>query len=326
MASKVDQFIPEFWSASILRAKENSLVFGALANRNYEGEIKAAGDRVYINQIGDININDYTKNSTSTLTRQFLSDGQTHLDIDQAKYFDFSVDKIDKVQPNINLVLEAAGRAAYELNNTADQFLAGLYGQCGIQRNSSNSPVNMTSTNIETEFLTVAENLMEANADENKLFAVVPPWVITKLGLAGITSLTDNVDMWKNGFRGMAYGFKIYKSNNVSKSSTAWAETRIICGVEGESFTYAEQLLEVESYRMTNEGFGDVVKGLNNSSMSEKLGNENPVNCWEVFKNELKKISSQAKWEHLEGSETRSRSPERTVKAHECRTSFGMKI
>ena len=262
MADKLQQFIPEWWAASILRAKENSLVFGALANTNYEGEIKKGGDRVRINQLGDITVNNYTRNSTSAMTVQNLSDAQTMLDINQQKYFSFSVDDLDAKQGNVAFVTEASRRAGYELNNVADQYLAGLYGQCGINQNSSNSPIDMTSTNVEDQFLSMLERLREANANTADLFAVIPPWVMTKVSLAGITSLTDNTAEWKNGFVGRAFGFNFFLSNNVSKSSTDWAETRIICGVNKESFTYAEQIISVEAYRQTDEGFGDVVKGL----------------------------------------------------------------
>jgi hypothetical protein len=262
MADRLDQFIPEWWAAEILRAKENTLVFGALANRNYEGIIKGGGDRVRINQIGEITINTYTRNSTSNLSIQFLDDGQTLLDIDQEKYFHFKVDDIDLVQGNPAVVQEASRRAGYKLNDTADSYLAGLYAQCGIQQNSSSSPVNMTSTNVEDEFLSVLELLREANADTANLFAAIPPWVQTKMVKAGITSLTDNTAEWKNGFVGRAFGFNIFMSNNVSKNSTSWDETRIICGVMNESFTYAEQIVNVETYRLTDQGFGDAVKGL----------------------------------------------------------------
>ncbi len=262
MSAKIDSFIPEIWAAQLLQTKEKSLVYGALANRLYEGEIKNHGDRVKISQVGDIAINTYTKNSTSALTLQFLSDAQLYLDIDQAKTFSFRVDDIDKAQIDIAFMQEAMRKAGYRLNDTADQFLAGKYTECVISRNSSSSPVDMTSTNVELEFLSVGQLMDEANASREGRFAVISPWVLTKLNLAGIKSLTDNTAVYQNGYLGRAYGFDFYISNNVSKDSTAYADCKIICGVKGETFTFAEQLLKIETYRQTDEGFGDVVKGL----------------------------------------------------------------
>lgn len=262
MSARIDSFIPEIWAAQLLITKEKSLVFASLANRNYEGEIKQHGARVKISQVGSIAVNTYTKNSTSALTIQFLSDAQVFLDIDQAKTFAFRVDDIDKAQIDIPFMQESMRKAGYQLNDYADQFLAGKYGDCNLARNSSSSPVDMTSTNVETEFMMMGQTMDEANAPREGRFAVVPPWVVTKIGLAGIKSLTDNTAVYQNGLLGRAFGFDFYLSNNVNKDSTAWADTKIICGIKGETFTFAEQLLNIESYRMTDEGFGDVVKGL----------------------------------------------------------------
>lgn len=262
MADKISQFIPELWAEELLRTKEKNLVYGALANRNYEGMITDQGSRVRISQVGDIAINSYTKNSTSSLTVQFLSDAQLYLDIDQAKTFAFRVDDIDKAQTNIRFMEESMRKAGYKLNDTADQYIAGLHTQVGITLGTSSSPVDITSTNVEIQLLTLGEYLNSANAPMDGRFLVVPPWFLTKLELCGIRTVTDNKAMFDNGYIVRAYGFDIYMSNNVQKDSTAWANSRIFAGIKGESFTFAEQLLKMETYRMTSEGFGDVVKGL----------------------------------------------------------------
>ena len=262
MAAKIDSFIPEIWAAELLITKEKALVYAARANRNYEGEIKKHGDRVKISQVGDVAINTYTKNSTSALTIQFLQDAQIFLDIDQAKTFGFRVDDIDKAQIDINFRQEAMRKAGYKLNDVADQYLAGKYADCAISRNSSSSPVSMTSSNVEVEFMMMGQLMDEANAPQSGRFAIIPPWVKTKISLAGIKSLSDNNDTYINGYIGKAFGFDFYVSNNVNKDSTAWADSKVICGIDGETFTFAEQLLNLETYRMTSEGFGDVVKGL----------------------------------------------------------------
>lgn len=262
MADKLDQFIPEWWAAEILSAKENSLVYTSLANRNYEGRIKKSGDRVRISQIGDITINDYTKNDFATgLTIEYLQEGQTWLDIDQAKSFSFYVEDMDVAQSAVSFVTEATGRAAYKLADTQDAYLAGLYAQCGINQNTNASPVDMTSTNIEEQFLAVLEALREANGGQ-QFYAVIPPWVETKLVHTKLLTDTNNSETFKNGFVGRAFGFDMYMSNNVSKNSTSWDKTRIICGVADESFTFAEQIVKVKNQELVTEGFGNLFKGL----------------------------------------------------------------
>ena len=82
----VNSFVPTIWSANILDPIDTTLVFGNLCNRDYEGEISAYGDTVKINEIGDISINSYTKNSTTALTLQELTDAQQLLQITRARY------------------------------------------------------------------------------------------------------------------------------------------------------------------------------------------------------------------------------------------------
>jgi len=258
MALYVDNFIPTIWSAALLKTKEKSMVYAGLANRNYEGTIRQGGDRVKISQLGAINVNTY---STAALTIQALNSAALYLDVDQMKYFAFRVDDVDAVQSIVDFMGEATRKASYKLADTADQFLAGKYTQSAITRNTSSSPVDMTSTNVENEFLGISESLNLNNAPSIGRFAVIPYWVNTKLVLAGERILTDNKPIFTNGYVGTAWGIDFYVSNNVAKDSTAFADCKIICGIKGESLTYAEQIVNVEKYRMTDEGFGDVIKG-----------------------------------------------------------------
>ena len=59
----VTSFIPKLWSARLLAHLDKAHVVANLVNRDYEGEIKAYGDTVKINQIGAITVSDYTKNT-----------------------------------------------------------------------------------------------------------------------------------------------------------------------------------------------------------------------------------------------------------------------
>ncbi len=74
-----------------------NLVFGAVCNRDYEGQIKQMGDTVKINMIGDITISNYSKD-TDLASPQALTDAQSQLTITQAKYFNFEIDDVDAAQ------------------------------------------------------------------------------------------------------------------------------------------------------------------------------------------------------------------------------------
>jgi hypothetical protein len=257
----LDNFIPSIWSANIHQALENNLVAVRTANRSYEGEIKNAGDRVKINMFSDPTIASYTKNST-TVTPENLTASQRELIVDQAKYFAFEVDDVDAAQANMDLVSEPLRRAGYLLADTADAYLLGLYAQAGMSQNTAGAPVDLVSTNVEEEILEIGEKFSVAGLPFNGRFLIVQPWVITKMVLAGLTTKTENNAMWSNGFVDRILGFNVYMSQNVSASSTTtYAQTRNIAGIEGESFGYAEQIVKVEAYRPEG-AFSDAVKGL----------------------------------------------------------------
>src|SRR3954468_19922890 len=118
-------FIPTVWAGRLLTTLQKSLVYGqaGVANRDYEGEILAAGNTVKIASIGDVTIGDYTKD-TDIADPDILTDDEQSLVIDQAKYFNFYVDSIDRAQQNVNVLDEAMRRSAWSLREAADTFLA----------------------------------------------------------------------------------------------------------------------------------------------------------------------------------------------------------
>ena len=110
------EFIPTVWAARLLTALEKSLVYGQanVSNRDYEGEIRASGNTVKIASIGDVSIGDYVKDNDID-DPEVLSDDDQSLLIDQAKYFNFYVDSIDRAQQNVNVLDEAMRRSAWAL-------------------------------------------------------------------------------------------------------------------------------------------------------------------------------------------------------------------
>src|SRR5574344_181366 len=120
----VASFIPAVWDARLLEGLKKDLVYANLLNRNYEGEITAQGDTVHINSIGDITVKKYTKNSTIDDPETLTTSDQT-LVINQADYFNFEVDDVDKVQARANLIDSAMSRASYKEADETDSYVAG---------------------------------------------------------------------------------------------------------------------------------------------------------------------------------------------------------
>ncbi len=264
----INNFIPAVWSAQLLSALDKSLVYAKLCNRDYEGEIRAYGDQVKINSLGDVNVGQYTKN-TNISAAQTLTDAQRILEINQSWYFNFQVDDVDKAQQKPKVMQEAMSRAAYALADKADQYVAGLYTEISGTNTmgSDASPISIAvaagqSTAAAYEKLVdLAVKLDEANVQKADRWVVLPPWyhgILLKDSrfISAGTLKTDEV--LANGFVGRAAGFDIYTSNNVPNTSNALY--KVIAGYSG-AWSYAEQIADVEAYRPELR-FADAVKGL----------------------------------------------------------------
>jgi hypothetical protein len=266
----LDNFIPQLWSANILSALDKVHVFADLANRNYEGSILGGGDRVKINQIGAITVSDYTKNST-TLSYQDLEDAALWLTIDQAKYFAFGVDDVDSAQMNVNIMTEATRKAAYAMNDAVDTSIATIAAsQAGVISGlgTSLAPLTITakataSSNISVIelFSTIAQKLDEANCPVEGRWIVIPPWLVQKLTMASVFTIsqTDMAAM-TNGRVARALGFDIRMSNNLVKT-TATTVNKVLAGGGTVPISFAEQLSKVEALRREGS-FENAIRGL----------------------------------------------------------------
>lgn len=263
----ITRFRPEIWSAQLLVGLRKSLVYGGpgIVNRDYEGEIRQAGDTVRITSISDPTINDYVANST-TIVPETLTDAQRTLLIDQCKYFAFEVDDVDARQAIGNVIPEAMSRAAYKLADIADQFIAGLY--TGVQ--SANIATAVTSIVAATDttwhlaydavLVPLKVVLDEANVPTMGRYVVIPPW------LHGImlrdprfvrVDESGTSEGLRNGQVGRAAGFDILLSNNVPVNGAVYT---VQAGIS-TAITMAEQINKTEAYR-PQDSFGDAVKGL----------------------------------------------------------------
>lgn len=260
----ISTFIPTIWSARLLAHLDKAHVYAKLVDRDYEGEIKNFGDKVKINQIGDITIKNYTKGTPIADPEAVDGVGQM-LEIDQAKYFNFSIDDVDAAQTNPKLMDQAMQRAAYGMNDVTDAFIAGLMA-VGALNNGANlgsdaTPLVPTATTAYDMLVDLATDLTEKNVPTMGRFVVVPAWFHGLLlkDKRFVGNGTDyNKALIEGGEVGVAAGFSVNISNNVP--NTGGAKYKIVGGTNvGASF--AEQILKTEAYR-PEKAFSDAIKGL----------------------------------------------------------------
>lgn len=259
------EFIPTIWAARLLKALDKALVYGqpGVVNRDYEGEIQKSGNTVKIGSVGDVSIGTYVSNEDID-DPEILTDAAATLLIDQAKYFNFYVDSIDRAQQNVNMLDEAMRRSAYGLRDKADQFLAGIMSanvDAGNVIGTTGTPKVPTKADAYEYLVDLGTLLDEANVPTEGRWCVVPSWFHglmlkdDRFVSAG-TAKTDQV--LQNGMVGEAAGFSILKSNNVP--NTAGAKYYIMAG-HSMATSYAEQILDLVTYK-PEKRFGDAVKGL----------------------------------------------------------------
>lgn len=262
----VTNFIPTIWSARILQNLHKSLVFGqpGVINRDYEGEISDVGDSVRINAIGPISVGSYTKNANIS-DPQELTGGQATLIIDQAKYFNFQVDDIDKAQTKPKVIDEAMREAGYALKDTLDQYIAGLWTDIAtdnhIGTNAAPKSDLNTAANAYAYLLQLGTKLDEANIPSDGRWVIIPPWFkeVLLLDTRFINPGTpQGEERLANAVVGRAAGFTLLQSNNVYNTSND--NYKIIAG-HSMAWTLAEQIVKTEAYRMEKR-FADAVKGL----------------------------------------------------------------
>ena len=262
----INNFIPAVWAARLLQNLHKAQVYTQtnVVNRDYTGQIQSMGDTVKINAIGAVSVSDYTKNVDMSAA-ETLSDAQTTLVINQAKYFNFQIDDVDTVQQTPKVMDEAMREAAYALADAADQYTAALYADASADNliGSTASPkTDLGTASKAYDYLIDLGVLLDvSNTPRQGRFVIVPPWfqgVMAKDTSRFALATPQGEQRIANGVIGEAAGFTILVSNNVY--NTALAKYRIIAG-HPSAWTFAEQINKVEAYRPPLR-FADAMKGL----------------------------------------------------------------
>ena len=245
----VNNFIPETWSARLLESLHKQLVFGALCNRNYEGEIRQYGDTVHINSLSDISVKTYTPNTDIDDPEQLSGTDRT-LVINHGAYCNFYLNDVDRAQARPDL-LEAAMRGAARrlAEDTEAYVLSVIIEQAGITGTIA------AGADMYESLIAIKTALDQNNVPRTGRKLVVPPTVEAEL-LKDSRFLTAGGSIAEHaladGAVARAAGFDIYISNDLDSQLVALTE---------DGVTLAQQITKMEAYRR-EKGFDDGVKAL----------------------------------------------------------------
>src|SRR5262249_33339059 len=138
-------FIPEIWSGKLIEKFYAATVLSAIANTDYEGEIKNMGDTVHIRTKPTITINAYQVNQDLLVERP--SSNIVDLTIDYAFYFNEALDDVMEMQSDINLLSLWSDDAAEQMKIKIDTTVLGII-DAGIVAENKGAAAGKISQNI----------------------------------------------------------------------------------------------------------------------------------------------------------------------------------
>ena len=265
-------WLPEVFSKKVQVAFRKSAVAEAICNTDYMGEIAQFGDTVNIIKEPTITVTDYTR-ATTSLSSTVLTDQELVLQVDQAKYFQFKVDDLEKRFSHVNWQQVASDNAAYQLKDAFDVNVI-TAAVAGIGTNTYGTvaaPIDTGHATSEVDPLDVlarlARLLDDANVPEENRWVVAKPEFYEELAKTSSKLLSVDYNQGNGGLRnglvasGELRGFKMYKSSNVPTPSGSGNPTHQILAGHMSAVSCAQSLSTVESIR-DNDSFKDIVRGL----------------------------------------------------------------
>jgi len=236
------------------------------------GEIAQYGDTVNIIKEPTITVQDYARGATLS-TSTGLADQELVLNIDQAKYFQFKVDDLEKRFSHVNWQQIASDNAAYQLKDSFDAnvLTAGIAGATTNAYGTVAAPIDTGFATGEADPLDVlarlARLLDEQNVPEENRWVVAKPEFFEELAKTSSKLMSVDYNQGNGGLRnglvasGELRGFKMYKSNNVPTPASSGGATHSVLAGHMSAISCAQALSTVETVRAT-DSFQDIVRGL----------------------------------------------------------------
>lgn len=294
-------FIPEVWSGKLVEKFYKATVLGAIANTDYEGEIKNYGDKVQIRSRPTITIRNYSADLDLTVDRPSVA--KQTMNIDQGRYFNLALDDVMELQSDIDQLSIWAEDASEQMKinvdgqvlnggtagdgtgvvNSSDIDSANVGNSAGaisadIRLGTDGSPTFVAASAQGTGVGNDASNDMaivdyivncgtvldEQNLPEQGRWMVIPAWLagrIKKSELKDASLAGDGTSILRNGRVGMIDRFTIFLSNNVPRGVGAGSATIGYAGHKS-ALTFASQFTNMETLRAEST-FGDLMRGLN---------------------------------------------------------------
>ena len=284
-------FIPEVWSGKLVEKFYKATVLGAVANTDYEGEIKNFGDKVQIRSRPDVTIADYSADMELAVTRPSVA--KQTMNIDKGKYFNLALDDVMEVQSDIDQLSIWAEDAAEQMKITIDSDVlnTGLKGNGAaanlgntagaisssyrigtaaapayVNKVSAGTGAGDTNSNDRAiiDFIVDTGSVLdEQNIPESGRWMVIPAWIagmIKQSDLKDASLSGDGTSILRNGRLGMIDRFTLYISNVLTADATYTSSFPVLFGTKA-AFSFASQVTKMETIR-SERSFSNLLRGL----------------------------------------------------------------
>lgn len=247
MVNDLSGFIPELWSARIQKMRQKMLVSAAVSSFEEQKGL-TYGDTVHRPTMSDFVVNDYVRGVP--VTPQDITNTDDTLLINKSKEVSFYIDKLDEVQSKYDIEMAAVKRATYKIKDEMDMtrfketINATYVADAGDNGGTAGTAATLTPSTAVQFFETAKARLRSNNVEDDRgWYAVVSPTVtgiIAQTFIGAGFNLADSA--LKNGYKGDAFGLKIYESNNLlhtrvaTPTSLVNTNTLVVAGV---TFTFA---------------------------------------------------------------------------------------
>lgn len=246
-------FKPIIWSAHIQHELKKYTLFKEDCDYKYEGEA-GKGKTVKILGVGRPTIGDYTGQEIGA--PETVPDSSVYLLIDQAKFFNFQVDDVDKAQSKEGLMPALMEEAARGLAENEDSYIAEALGKNAGKKSASAAITTeeAAAKAIDDAFVWLWKNGV-SNKDKVTIYLSPEFYNLFKNRLVALK--TNNDDLIAKGVVGMYNSAKVKMTNNVYNDGT---DDYIIVKTS-KAYAFCNGIDETEAYR-PEKLFSDAVKGL----------------------------------------------------------------
>jgi hypothetical protein len=283
MANDLSAFNSEAWSDRLVQNLDQVNIVRRLVNTNWEGNLRQ-NKTVWVRTLGNISMAPYTRGTT--ISYQDLAPTKEAFTVNDADYFAFEVDDLDKAQSDLNAMDLYLQRAVIAMNNAVEAKILSAYTNTPVANQITGAAgAAITLDNTTSAATGIYAQFVKARAIQSKnnvpttpgaRWATVDPDTTSlllqdtdhfiragdlgdKMVQSGVVGGDEVARTAANapGFIGMIAGFMVYETPHVP---TAGGAKFLLFG-DNQAISYAAQITEIEMIRLQTT-FADAVRGL----------------------------------------------------------------